>query len=180
VRPTISAQIGRLAFEFNYWNPRYQEFPLLLVCEEAHTYIPRAHGTRFEGTRVSMERIAKEGRKYGVSLGVVSQRPHELSETVLSQCGTFLCMRMTNPDDQRYIRELVPEGERDLINILAALGRGEVMALGEAVPLATRFQFRVPDPTPRSEDANFYQHWRSGPDDLDVDEIVERWRMQRR
>ncbi len=85
VRPTISAQIGRLAFEFNYWNPHYQEFPLLLVCEEAHTYIPRAAGTRFEGTRQSMERIAKEGRKYGVSLGVISQRPHELSETVLSQ-----------------------------------------------------------------------------------------------
>ncbi|MCA1803799.1 MAG: DUF87 domain-containing protein [Xanthomonadaceae bacterium] len=180
VRPTISAQIGRLAFEFNYWNPRYQEFPLLLVCEEAHTYIPRAHNTRYEGTRLSMERIAKEGRKYGVSLGVVSQRPHELSETVLSQCGTFLCMRMTNPDDQRYIRELVPEGERDLINILAALGRGEVMALGEAVPLATRFQFRRPDPTPRSEDVDYFQHWRSGPDDLDVDEIVQRWRLQRR
>ena len=180
VRPTISAQIGRLAFEFNYWNPRYEEFPLLLVCEEAHTYIPRAHGTRYEGTRLSMERIAKEGRKYGVSLGVVSQRPHELSETVLSQCGTFLCMRMTNPDDQSYIRELVPEGERDLINILAALGRGEVMALGEAVPLATRFQFRVPDPTPRSEDVDYFAHWRSGPDDLDVDEIVRRWRLQER
>ncbi len=89
-------------------------------------------------------------------------------------------MRMTNPDDQRYIRELVPEGERDLIDILAALGRGEVMALGEAVPLATRFQFRAPNPSPRSEDVNFYEHWRSGPDDLDVDAIVDRWRRQER
>ena len=111
VRPTVSAQIGRLSFEFNYWNPRSREFPILLVCEEAHSYIPRASDTQYDGTRRSMERIAKEGRKYGVGLAVVSQRPYELSETVLAQCGNFICLRITNPDDQEYIRRLVPDAE---------------------------------------------------------------------
>ena len=103
VRPTVAAQIGRLAFEFNYWNPQYRDFPILLMCEEAHVYIPRSAESQFSGSRKSMERIAKEGRKYGVGLTVISQRPHEVSETVLSQCGTFICLRITNPDDQSYI-----------------------------------------------------------------------------
>jgi len=180
VRPTVSAQIGRLAFEFNYWNPQYREFPLLLICEEAHAYIPRESQSQFAGSRKSMERIAKEGRKYGVGLGVVSQRPHEVSETVLAQCGTFLCLRITNPSDQNYVRSLVPESERDLVDILAGLGRGEAMALGEAVPLPTRLQFYKPNPKPNSEDIDFYSKWKDGPDDINVDEIVNRWRRQER
>ncbi len=178
VRPTVSAQIGRLAFEFNYWNPHSRQFPILLVCEEAHAYIPREGGTQYEGTRRSMERIAKEGRKYGVGLMVVSQRPHELSETVLAQCSSFICFRISNPDDQAYIRELVPDSEGELIDILASLGRGEAVALGESSPVLTRFQMRAPDPTPNSDDIDFYTQWREGPDDLNVDDIVTRWRRQ--
>lgn len=180
VRPGVSAQIGRLAFEFNYWNPRNREFPILLLCEEAHAYIPRDNGSQYEGTRKSMERIAKEGRKYGVGLGVVSQRPHELSETVLSQCGTYLCLRITNPDDQAYVRDLVPESEGDLTDILSALGRGEAMILGEATPLPIRFQIYRPDPPPNSGDVDYYKNWKEGPEDLDVEGIVRRWRTQGR
>ena len=180
VRPTVSAQIGRLAFEFNYWNPQYREFPILLLCEEAHVYIPRASESQFSGSRKSMERIAKEGRKYGVGLGVVSQRPHELSETVLAQCGTFICLRITNPDDQAYIRRLVPESEGDLTSVLAGLGRGEGLVLGEAVPLPIRVKFNRPSPVPNSDDVDFYEKWKGGPDDLDVDKIAERWRSQER
>ncbi len=180
VRPAVTAQIGRLVFEFNYWNPSYAEFPILLVCEEAHSYIRRESDVQFEGARKSMERIAKEGRKYGVGLTVVSQRPHELSETVLSQCGTFICLRMTNPDDQEYIKKLVPEAERDLVNILAGLRRGEAMVLGEAAPLPTRLIFDRPAPTPKSDDVDFYKQWREGQEDLNVDEIVNRWRRQTR
>lgn len=163
VRPTVAAQIGRLAFEFNFWNPAYRDFPLLLICEEAHAYVTRDRNSQYAGARKSMERIAKEGRKYGVGLAVVSQRPHELSETVLAQCGTFLCMRITNPDDQSYVRSLVPEAERGLVDILAGLGRGECLALGEAVPLPTRFIFNQPSPAPNSEDIDFYRKWREGP-----------------
>lgn len=180
VRPTVAAQIGRLAFEFNYWNPMFREFPLLLVCEEAHAYIPRASESQFAGARKSMERIAKEGRKYGVGLALVSQRPHEVSETVLAQCGTFICLRITNPDDQGYVRSLVPESEGDLVSVLAGLGRGEALVLGEAVPLPTRLQFEKPHPTPNSDDVDFYNNWRTGPDDLDVHAIVKRWRSQER
>lgn len=180
VRPTVAAQIGRLAFEFNYWNPEYRQFPILLICEEAHAYIPRAAVTQFAGSRKSMERIAKEGRKYGVGLAVVSQRPHEVSETVLSQCGTFICLKITNPDDQSYVRSLVPEAERDLVNILSGLGRGEALILGEAVPLPTRLQFYAPSPEPNSNDVDFFARWKDGPEDLDVDEIVDRWRRQER
>ena len=180
VRPTVAAQIGRLAFEFNYWNPQYREFPILLVCEEAHSYIPRASESQFAGSRKSMERIAKEGRKYGVGLAVVSQRPHEVSETVLAQCGTFVCLRITNPDDQAYVRRLVPESEGDLVSLLAGLGRGEALVLGEAVPLPTRVQFDKPNPTPNSDDVDYYAAWREGPTDLDVDAIVNRWRSQER
>ena len=180
VRPTVAAQIGRLAFEFNYWNPKYREFPILLMCEEAHAYIPRASESQFAGARKSMERIAKEGRKYGVGLAVVSQRPHEVSETVLAQCGTFICLRITNPDDQAYVRSLVPESEGDLVSVLAGLGRGEALVLGEAVPLPTRLQFDKPNPTPNSDDVDFYAKWIDGPTDLDVDAIVKRWRSQER
>lgn len=180
VRPTVAAQIGRLAFEFNYWNPKYREFPILLMCEEAHAYIPRASESQFAGARKSMERIAKEGRKYGVGLAVVSQRPHEVSETVLAQCGTFICLRVTNPNDQAYVRSLVPESEGDLVSVLAGLGRGEALVLGEAVPLPTRLQFDKPNPSPNSDDVDFYAKWIDGPTDLDVDAIVKRWRSQER
>lgn len=180
VRPAVSAQVGRLAYEFNYWNPHRREFPITLVCEEAHAYIPREKNGPFEGTKRMMERIAKEGRKYGVSIGVVSQRPTELSETMLAQCSSFICLRTTNPDDQAYIRGLVPEAEGDLTDILSSLGRGEALVLGEAAPLPTRVQIFRPNPEPKSNDVDYFTGWREGPDDLDMDQIVNLWRTQTR
>ncbi|MEF3074497.1 DUF87 domain-containing protein [Methylobacter sp. Wu1] len=180
VRPAVSAQVGRLAYEFNYWNPRRRDFPITLICEEAHAYIPREKNGPFEGTKRMMERIAKEGRKYGVSIGVVSQRPTELSETMLSQCSSFICLRTTNPDDQAYIRGLVPEAEGDLTDILTSLGRGEALVLGEAAPLPTRVQIYRPNPEPKSNDVDYFTSWREGPTDLNVDEIVNFWRTQTR
>ncbi len=180
VRPVVTAQVGRVAFEFNYWNPMFKEFPLLLVCEEAHAYIPREGKSQYEGTRQSMQRIAKEGRKYGVGLAVVTQRPHDLSETVLAQCNTFVCLRLTNPDDQDYVRDLVPEAERDFIDILSSLAQGEAMIMGLAVPLPTRVQLFKPNPVPNSSSVDFYRHWSSGLEDLDIEDIVNRWRRQDR
>lgn len=178
VRPVVAAQLGKLAFEFNYWNPRRMAFPLQLICEEAHAYIPRDNDNRYRGTRIAMERIAKEGRKYGVGLTVVSQRPHELSETVLSQCSNFICMRLTNPDDQIFVRSLVPESQADLVSTLSSLGRGEALVMGEAVPLSVRFQVRPPSPPPNSQDADFFNAWTSEPFELDVAQIIDRWRKQ--
>jgi uncharacterized protein len=180
VRPAVCAQVGRLAYEFNYWNPNRRNFPITLVCEEAHAYIPREKGGQFEGTKKMMERIAKEGRKYGVSIGVVSQRPTELSETMLSQCSSFICLRTSNPDDQAYIKGLVPEAEGDLTDILSSLGRGEALVLGEAAPIPTRVQIYKPNPEPKSNDVDYFTSWKEGPDDLDVAEIVNLWRTQTR
>lgn len=180
VRPAVSAQIGRLIYEFNYWNPKRRQFPLTLVCEEAHAYIPREKGGQFEGTKKVMERIAKEGRKYGVSIGVVSQRPTELSETMLSQCSSFICLRTSNPDDQAYIKKLLPEAQGDLADILSSLSRGEALVLGEAAPVPTRVQIYRPNPTPKSNDVDFFANWKEGLEDLDVDEIVNLWRSQTR
>ena len=180
VRPTVSAQVGRLAFEFNYWNPQRRDFPILLVCEEAHQYIPREADKQHQGSRRAMERIAKEGRKYAVGLCVVSQRPTELSEAVLSQCSNFVCLRTTNPQDQEYIRKLMPEGEQDLADVLTTLRRGEALAVGEAIPLPTRVRLYPPDPAPASSDAPIAESWKNGPDDVDVAGIVDHWWRQQR
>ena len=180
IRPAVCAQIGRFAYEFNYWNPKRHDFPITLICEEAHAYIPRSKDGQFREVKKMMERIAKEGRKYGVSIGVVSQRPTELSETMLAQCSSFICLRTTNPDDQAYIRKLVPEAEGDLTDILSSLGRGEALVLGEATPLPTRVQIYRPNPEPKSNDVDYFKGWREGPNDLDVEEIVDLWRTQQR
>jgi len=180
VHPTVTAQIGRLAFEFNYWNPKCREFPIFLVAEEAHSYIPRATVSGHQGTRRSFERIAKAGRKYAVGLCVVSQRPNELSETVLSQCSTFVCLRITNPDDQEYVRALVPDSARGILEALTSLAQGEAIATGEGVPMPVRFRVTMPNPPPNAQDIEYAAMWARGPQETDVEHIVECWRRQRR
>ncbi|MEE8495011.1 MAG: DUF87 domain-containing protein [Xanthomonadales bacterium] len=181
VQPTITAQIGRLAFEFNFWNPHCREFPLFLICEEAHSYITReGANSSHDATRRSFERIAKAGRKYAVGLCVVSQRPHELSETVLAQCSSFICMRTTNPEDQEYVRSLVPDSARGILEALTSLAQGEAIATGEASPMPVRFKVTMPDPPPNVQDIDYAGMWTRGPTDTDVDHIVECWRRQRR
>ena len=180
VYPTVTAQIGRLAFEFNYWNPRCREFPIFLVCEEAHAYIPRENTAHSRQTRRAMERIAKTGRKYGVGLCVVSQRPHELSETVLSQCSSYVCLRISNPDDQAYVRQLVPDAARGMLDALPSLARGEAIAVGEAVPMPIRLQITLPNPPPNSSNIDYAGEWLNGPEEINVDDVVNRWRRQER
>jgi DNA helicase HerA-like ATPase len=180
LHPTVTAQIGRLAFEFNYWNPRCREFPLFLIAEEAHAYIPRVSAGGHQGARRSFERIAKAGRKYAVGLCVVSQRPNELSETVLSQCSTFVCLRITNPDDQAYVRALVPDSARGILEALTSLAQGEAIATGEGVPMPVRFRVTMPDPPPNAQDIEYAGMWAKGPEDTDVEHIVDCWRRQRR
>jgi DNA helicase HerA-like ATPase len=176
---TVTSQIGRLAFEFNYWNPRCKEFPIFLICEEAHSYITREGSDQNKQSRKAMERIAKAGRKYGVGLCVVSQRPHELSETVLSQCSSFVCLRISNPDDQAYVRELVPDAARGMLEALPALAQGEAIAVGEAVPLPLRLKITMPDPPPNSSSIDYAGQWARGPEEVSVEDMVDRWRRQR-
>ena len=180
VVPLVAAQIGRLAFEFNFWNPRCREFPIFLVCEEAHEYIPREDIPRFREARRSMERISKNGRKYGVGLCVVSQRPHDVSETVLAQCASFICLRISNPDDQEYVRSMVPDAARGTFAALTSLAKGEAVAMGEAVPMPVRFKVNLPDPPPNSSDIDYSGKWRSSDVKIDVDKLVNNWHRQER
>lgn len=180
IHPTVTAQIGRLAFEFNFWNPRCREFPIFLVCEEAHSYIQREGTERNRQTRHAMERIAKTGRKYGVGICVVSQRPHELSETVLSQCSSFVCLRISNPDDQAYVRQLVPDAARGMLDSLPSLARGEAIVVGECVPMPIRLHITLPNPPPNSSNIDYAGEWLRGPEEISVDDLVDRWRRQER
>lgn len=180
IAPMVTAQIGRLAYEFNFWNPRCQEFPIFLVCEEAHEYIPRGDHPRYKEARRSLERISKNGRKYGVGLCIVSQRPHELSETVLAQCGTFICLRISNPDDQDYVRALVPDSAKGTFAALTSLARGEVIIMGDAVPMPVRLQITLPSPPPNSQDIDYGEKWRAETEELSVKDLVKRWHTQDR
>jgi len=178
VSPMVTALIGRMAFEFNFWNPDCLEFPIWLVCEEAQQYIPREKDSRFKEARRTMEHISKAGRKYGVGLCVVSQRPKEVSETVLAQCGTFLCLRISNPDDQEYLRAMVPDAARGTFASLTSLARGEVVAMGAAVPMPVRFQMNLPNPPPNSSDVDFADKWSKGGAEIDVEKLVSNWHRQ--
>ena len=180
VVPMVTAQIGRLAYEFNFWNPLCREFPIFLICEEAHEYIPREDIPRFREARRSMERISKNGRKYGIGLCVVSQRPHDVSETILAQCSSYICLRISNPEDQEYVRSMVPEAARGTFASLTSLSKGEAVALGEAVPMPVRFKVDLPDPPPNSTDIDYAGKWRDGGKEISVEKLVSNWHRQLR
>ncbi len=176
----VVAVVVRLVFEFNLWNPEREKCPILLVLEEAHNYVPSKMEGKFTAARQAVERVTKEGRKYGVGLIVVSQRPKELSETVLSQCNTFIAMRLTNPEDQNYVRRLVPDSLAGLMEMLPVLRTGEALILGEAVAMPTRTMIDLPEPKPMSGDIEFDHWWSAGPAELDIAQVVKRWRARRR
>jgi hypothetical protein len=172
--------ISRVVYEFNFWNPNRRQFPILMVFEEAHNYIPNRPEAKFSAARNAVERLAKEGRKYGIGIMVVSQRPKELSETVISQCNTFIAMRLTNPDDQNYVRRLVPDSLAGLMDMLPSLRSGEALILGDSVVMPTRVLIDLPQPQPKSADVRFAHHWAEGSSAIDVDRVVKRWRARRK
>lgn len=176
----VVSVISRVVYEFNFWNPDRRQFPILSVFEEAHNYIPNRPEARFSAARSAVERLAKEGRKYGIGVVVVSQRPKELSETVISQCNTFVAMRLTNPEDQNYVRRLVPDSLSGLMDMLPSLRTGEALIVGDSVVMPSRVIVDLPDPQPQSADAEFAASWASGIKGLDVERVVKRWRARRK
>jgi len=163
----VVAVICRLAFDFAVWGG--QRAPLLLVCEEAHRYAPQDVALGFEPAKRALARIAKEGRKYGISLGVVSQRPSELDATILSQCNTVFAFRMSNERDQEIIQASLSEASSAMFSALPFLSNGEAIGIGEGVPVPMRVRFaRLPDnERPRSTSASFSERWHS-PDSGDT------------
>lgn len=179
VRSSTISLIMRCLFDFAYWHRRKNGtlFPIAVFCDEAHVYLNDRDSTS-QASRASAERIAKEGRKYGISLTVISQRPRELSSTILSQCGSFLCLRTTNPDDQSYIKNLLPDNIRGVVSIFQTLRRGECVLLGDAVMMPTRIHIDKPAPTPHSNDASFVGTWSKEPTEIDIASVLQAWRMQ--
>lgn len=155
----VVSVVSRLAFELATWSKR--KIPILLVCEEAHRYIPRDPSLGFASTRKIISRIAKEGRKYGVSLGIISQRPSELEPSTLSQCSTIFSMRLSNEVDQNFVRSAVPDGAAELLAFLPSLGTAETMVFGEAVNLPMRVLLNnLPEEyRPHSSSASFTKLW---------------------
>ncbi|UTW55576.1 ATP-binding protein [Kordiimonas sp. SCSIO 12610] len=180
----VVSLLSRLIFDFSMWSQKHSSTnPILLVCEEAHRYVPNARldgNGRIQAARKSLERIAKEGRKYGVSLGLVSQRPSDLSEAVLSQCGTILSMRMNNEQDRAFVENAMPEGTSSLLSALPTLQNRECIVAGEGVgcPLRLQLDFLEEHLRPASNDPSFLNSWRSdidGPDEF-VNDTILRWR----
>lgn len=156
--------VTRLLFDFAYHARRTSgtcETPFLLVYEEAHKYAPRSDLARFKASLNSIERIAKEGRKYGVSLLISSQRPSEISETIFSQCSNFLAMRLTNPEDQAYVKRLLPDTLGNLTAGLPALEQGEALLIGDAVTMPCVVYVRPCSPQPSSNDIRYYEIWKN-------------------
>lgn len=181
VLSVIVGVLCRLAFEYKYWDMDPQNLPLTIVLEEAHNYLPNADLARHRICLERVERVAKEGRKYGVSLIIISQRPSELSETVLSQCANFIAMRLTNPNDQMYVQKLLPDFLAVAVDMLPYLRTGEAVFAGEAVELPTRVRIEPPDPQPKSQDVGYLEGWKKGiPEGYSVQDVVMRWRKRKR
>lgn len=136
------------------------EIAFLVVYEEAHKYAPNSELAKFRSVTKSIERIAKEGRKYGVSLMIVSQRPSEISETVFSQCSSFIVMRLTNPTDQNYVRRLLPDAVGGLTDALPSLAQREAIVLGECLQVPTLLRIAEIEHKPHSDDVDVLQEWR--------------------
>lgn len=175
----VVSVLARLAFDFGVWSAG--QIPITFVCEEAHRYVPIDKTLGFEPTKRSISRIAKEGRKYGVSLCIVTQRPAELDPTILSQCNTIFSMRLTNERDQEILRAGISDAAASLMEFMSTMGTGEAVTFGEGVALPTRIKFDMlpPDAAPKSNTASFTKNWAKDlPDDTFLHEIVNRWRAQ--
>jgi DNA helicase HerA-like ATPase len=177
--------LSRILFETCFWG-RYlagvgRDRPLLMIFEEAHTYLPSGEGRFIQGyARRSVQRILKEGRKYGLGAVVVSQRPSELDETILSQCGTFIALRLTNGNDQARVKSTVPDELTGLTGLLPILRTGEALVLGEAMQIPSRIRVRLVEPRPDSGDPEVSDRWRAArTENAEYGAAVTMWRRQR-
>ena len=180
-----SAVIARTLFNLKVWQTAEERAndPVLLVCEEAHRYVPNRGEAQYEAAQEAIRRIAKEGRKYGVGLLLVSQRPSEVEATVLSQCNSWIVLRVTNDADREHVRAILPDSMSGLTKMLSGLRRQEAIFVGQAAMLPSRIMIRdlKPDQLPKSNDIDFDKGWQSSAMPADeLKAVVNRWRYQRR
>jgi hypothetical protein len=179
----VVSLISRLIFDFcfNYKiiKPKEKEVPFLLVLEEAHNYIPQSEGAKYNSVKKSIERIAKEGRKYGISLMIVSQRPSEISETIFSQCNNFVAMRLTNPTDQSYVKRLLPDNISAITDSLPILEKQEALIIGDSLPMPTIVKINdLGADRPSSNDINFKTEWQKNWNDILFEDLLKKLKKE--
>ncbi len=178
--------ISRMIFEYGYFYKRLRntkdpnekinnDIPILLVYEEAHKYVPNSDLVKYRSSKKSIERIAKEGRKYGITLLLASQRPSEISETIFSQCNNFIAMRLTNPVDQSYVKKLLPDSLGTLIDTMPSLRQGEALLVGESIILPSIVQIDRCTNEPSSNDIPYWELWKEEWKDMSIEEIKTEW-----
>lgn len=185
VAGAASSAIARTLFSVKLWQTpdERQSSPVLLVCEEAHRYVPNRGEAQYEAAQEAVRRLAKEGRKYGIGLMLVSQRPSEVEATVLSQCNSWLVLRITNDADRDHVRSILPDALSGLTKVLSGLRRREAIFVGQAAMLPSRILIKCldHDKLPRSHDIDFDKGWQCDPATPDLlTEIGKRWRLQKR
>ncbi|ACK53258.1 ATP-binding protein [Thauera aminoaromatica] len=180
VLPLIVSLVARVTFSVQQWTPSELRHPIALLCDEAHLYMPQRNMAD-SADDISLdifERIAKEGRKYGVSLVVISQRPSEVNKTMLSQCSNFVSMRLTNAEDQGVIKRLLPDSLGGFSDVLPTLDTGEALVVGDASLLPSRIRIDEPKNKPNSGTVNFWDEWQKPVKDNRLSIAVDNWRKQ--
>ncbi len=182
VLSVVVSLISRLVFDFCFYYKSIKsagkEAPFLLVLEEAHNYIPQSEGAKYHSVKKSIERIAKEGRKYGLSLMIVSQRPSEISETIFSQCNNFVAMRLTNPTDQQYVKRLMPDSISAITDTLPVLERQEALIIGDSIPIPTIVRIKELTDKPDSSDIAFRAEWQKDWLPIVFDDIIKKLKKE--
>ncbi|WP_028895667.1 ATP-binding protein [Syntrophorhabdus aromaticivorans] len=182
VLPVIVGLVARIIYQVQFWTDRDKRRPMALVCDEAHLYLPKKDGKNPVEQRAieNFEKIAKEGRKYGVALLIVSQRPSDVSSTILSQCNNVIALRLSNGDDQATVKRLMPESLEGLMDTLPILDIGEALVVGDAVLLPSRIRIHPPSEKPLSATVDFWDEWSKKPELPDFAKAVENMRRQNR
>jgi uncharacterized protein len=181
ITSVVVAVLSRMVFDYAIWSRNEPQRPILLVCEEAHRYVPAERDAHKSSVGKILGRIAKEGRKYGVSLGLITQRPSDLAEGVLSQCGTIIAMRLNNDRDQAFVKAAMPEGARGFLDTIPALRNRECIICGEGVSIPIRVAMDDLEEykRPASSDPLFSKLWmESGGEEEIIGRVVKRWRSQ--
>jgi len=163
VLPLVAGLITRIVFSVQQWCDENHRLPIALLCDEAHLYVQQmeSHDSVAEIGLRSFERVAKEGRKYGVGLVIISQRPSEVNRTVLSQCNNFISLRLSNVEDQNVIKRLLPDNLGNIADNLSLLDVGEAIVVGDATLLPSRIKIDTSSITPASQTIQFWEEWGS-------------------
>jgi len=179
ILPLIVSLIARLIFSIQQWTPNDERHPIAIFCDEAHLYIPASSNKSIDdASLVTFERVSKEGRKYGIGLVVISQRPSEVNRTVLSQSNNFIAMRLTNIDDQSVVKRLLPDSLGDYADMLPILDIGEALVVGDASLLPSRIKIHPPTLEPRSATVDFWDEWSKDSAQTDIGKSIEALRKQ--